>query len=508
MSYETHQKVLNDINQFMEEHNPHVRTSKWREHYHFMMPTGWINDPCGLVCADGTYHMFCQHQPYKGTWGQMFWGHSTSRDMIHWEKPEEGIAPSEDYDGWTGGGIFTGSAIYEDNEIKVFYTGCSEARQVQCMATSKDGVHFVKSEHNPIIPKAPEGTNPHDFRDPKVWKHGDWYYMVTGGTRGVSALLDESTYAKNGYGRVFLHRSQDLIHWEFVNDLVESRGELGTMLECPNFFPMDDDTFVLIYSPMGMPQRKTIYLTGKFNYDIGKFNWNVMGEVDWGYDYYAPQVFTDHTGRTLMFGWIGSWPFMPWNHLKYDTSEDGWAGSISLPRVLTLCPDGKLKFEPAQEVKSLRTDCVRNYAGQILENGVPFFYDAGADNVHCEIEVELEMEPSVSQVVFELRQVGENSTRFILDRKAGELVFDRSRAGNIENGVRRCNFESAGENRVRIHAFLDSCSMEIFADDGRTVMTNNVFSAEGETRLSVTSLGGRTALTEFNTYGMDKVISW
>ena len=118
------------------------------------------------------------------------------------------------------------------------------------------------------------------------------------------------------------------------------------------------------------------------------------------------------------------------------------------------------------------------------------------------------MEPSVSQVVFELRQVGENSTRFILDRKAGELVFDRSRAGNIENGVRRCNFESAGENRVCIHAFLDSCSMEIFADDGRTVMTNNVFSAEGETRLSVTSLGGRTALTEFNTYGMDKVISW
>lgn len=61
------------------------------------------------------------------------------------------------------------------------------------------------------------------------------------------------------------------------------------MLECPNFFPMDDDTFVLIYSPMGMPQRKTIYLTGKFNYDIGKFNWNVMGEVDWGYDYYAPR---------------------------------------------------------------------------------------------------------------------------------------------------------------------------------------------------------------------------
>ena len=117
MSYETHQKVLNDVNQFMEEHNPHVRTSKWREHYHFMMPTGWINDPCGLVCADGTYHMFCQHQPYKGTWGQMFWGHSTSRDMIHWEKPEEGIAPSEDYDGWTGGGIFTGSAIYEDSEI-------------------------------------------------------------------------------------------------------------------------------------------------------------------------------------------------------------------------------------------------------------------------------------------------------------------------------------------------------------------------------------------------------
>lgn len=507
MSNETHKRVLDKVNQYMRENNPAIRGSEWREHYHFMMPTGWINDPCGLVYADGVYHMFCQHQPYQGTWGQMFWGHAVSKDMVHWEMCGEGIAPSEEYDGWIGGGIFTGSAIYEDGEIKVFYTGCSEEKQAQCMAVSKDGMHFTKYEGNPVIAEAPAGTNPHDFRDPKVWKHGEFYYMVTGGTRGRSALLEESTYAGNGYGRVFLHRSKNLIDWEYVNDLVVSRGELGTMMECPNFFQLGDK-FVLIYSPMGMPQRKCVYLTGTFDYEIGRLHWNVMGEVDWGFDYYAPQIFSDPTGRTLMFGWIGSWPFMPWNHLKYDTSDAKWCGSISLPRVLSLCDDGRLKFEPAKETELLRTGNARTYTGVILNDSEPFFYQAGDDNIHCEIEAELEVTAAVSSIEFELRAVGEQSTKLILDLRRGEMVFDRTKSGTIEALARTCSFESAGKDRIRIRFFLDSSSMEIYADDGRTVMTNNVYSAEGETKLSVRAAGGSCKIAEMRTYGLSKVISW
>ncbi len=167
------------------------------------------------------------------------------------------------------------------------------------MASSEDGISFIKSDHNPILAEAPKGINPHDFRDPKVWKQGDFFFMVTGVTDGVSDLIEPSNYQTNGYGKVCLHRSKDLRIWEFVNYLVESKGELGTMLECPNFFPLDGK-WVLLYSPMGLPERQVIYLTGDFDEDTGKFHWTTMGSVDWGFDYYAPQHFQDNKGRNLI----------------------------------------------------------------------------------------------------------------------------------------------------------------------------------------------------------------
>lgn len=506
MSNSKHREVIAAVNEYMKSVNPEIRKSPWREHYHFMMPSGWINDPCGLVEVDGVYHMYCQHEPFSAYKGQMYWGHAKSKDMIHWEMCGEGLAPSEPYDDWKDGGIYTGSAIYVDGEIKFFYTACNEKGQVQCLATSKDGDEIVKYENNPIIGKAPDGINPHDFRDPKVWKHGEEYYMVVGGTEGESVLEEESTYSKNGYGKVLLYKSKNLIEWEFVNYLVESRGELGTMIECPNFFQIGDK-FVLVYGPMGMPERKSVYLTGNFDYRIGKFNWNVMGEVDWGFDYYAPQVFVDHTGRTIMFGWIGSWPFMPWNHLKYDTNDYNWCGSISLPRVVTICDDGKLRFEPAKEVETLRKGS-EEYKDVILDDNRPFFYDAGTDNVHCEINAVIEVEENVSKLEFGLRETEENSTKLILDLKKGEMIFDRTKSGNIEASMRHCELESAGQSEIEIRIFLDSSSVEIYTDNYRTVMTNNIFTKDGKTSLYIKSIGGQSIIKEMHTYGLEKVISW
>lgn len=98
--------------------------------------------------------------------------------------------------------------------------------QVQCIATSNDGVNFEKFEGNPVIlPNFIEGNR--DFRDPKVWKEGDLWYVVIGTT-------------KNNEGRVLLYSSPDLREWEFVSVLAESHGELGSMWECPDFFRVGD----------------------------------------------------------------------------------------------------------------------------------------------------------------------------------------------------------------------------------------------------------------------------
>ncbi|MEL0330370.1 MAG: glycoside hydrolase family 32 protein, partial [Deltaproteobacteria bacterium] len=81
---------------------------------------------------------------------------------IHWEHQPEALAPSENYDDWEGGGIFTGSAIEHQDELILFYTGCTQDRQMQCMARSSDGLIFSKSEQKPVTAEPPPEINPHD----------------------------------------------------------------------------------------------------------------------------------------------------------------------------------------------------------------------------------------------------------------------------------------------------------------------------------------------------------
>ena len=69
---------------------------------------------------------------------------------------------------------------------------------------------------------------------------------------------------------------------------------------------------MLIFAPLELEDRKAMYLVGDFDYDAGRFFPQTVGEVDWGLDYYAPQVFKDDMGRTLMMGWMESWSFHPW----------------------------------------------------------------------------------------------------------------------------------------------------------------------------------------------------
>jgi beta-fructofuranosidase len=111
-------------------------------------------------------------------------GHAKSKDLVHWIHLPVALAPSEDYDCGSKNdhGCFSGSAVVDNENLYLIYTGHSIERdpmQVQCIATSIDGINFEKSTQNPVVNQIPPaGTK--DFRDPKVWKHNDTWYMVVG----------------------------------------------------------------------------------------------------------------------------------------------------------------------------------------------------------------------------------------------------------------------------------------------------------------------------------------
>ncbi len=61
-----------------------VQQGKFRQDYHFMAETGWINDPNGLIYFKGKYH-FSINIIHIRILGPCTGGHAVSEDMIHWE---------------------------------------------------------------------------------------------------------------------------------------------------------------------------------------------------------------------------------------------------------------------------------------------------------------------------------------------------------------------------------------------------------------------------------------
>ncbi|KAI8435540.1 hypothetical protein MSG28_003836 [Choristoneura fumiferana] len=140
-------------------------------------PVGWINDPNGFSYFRLEYHVFYQYYPYDSVWGPMHWGHVASHDLVHWRHYPIALVPEEEQ-------CFSGSAVVDEDKMILMYTGHVNldaepwANETQYMAYSTNGVEFHKYEGNPVIAAAPNGSP--DFRDPKVWKHGDYWYAVIG----------------------------------------------------------------------------------------------------------------------------------------------------------------------------------------------------------------------------------------------------------------------------------------------------------------------------------------
>ncbi|MGM9680523.1 MAG: glycoside hydrolase family 32 protein [Eubacteriales bacterium] len=297
-----------------------------RQLFHFEPPKGWMNDPNGLCQKDGVYHIFYQHNPYSLKWDRMHWGHATSSDLLHFEHQPIALFPDEPYE--NEGGCFSGSAIVKDGVIHLFYTSVSrEMGQTQSTATCTDGLHFVKSEENPLIITPPAGSN-RDFRDPKVSLIDGHYYMVVAG-------------GENGVGMIFLYRSDDLTHWESLGILL-SGSEYGPILECPDFFKMGDKYF-LSFSMVSDHPYRVITLVGDF--DGQTFSPEKRFDTESGPDYYAPQSFADESGRRISFGWIHTWR-------EERPKSDVTTGALTVPREVSY-ENGILRHYPIKALQNL-----------------------------------------------------------------------------------------------------------------------------------------------------------
>ena len=433
-----------------------VTNTRWYPKYHIAAPAAWINDTNGLCFYKGQYHCFYQHHPHSAQWGPMHWGHAVSDDLIRWKHLPIALAPTNDYD---RDGCFSGSAIEKDGRLYLFYTGNIPNEQNQNMAFSDDGVHFEKYEHNPVI-VAPDDKDLDifrpDFRDPKVWQRGDTYYMVIG-----SRTKDKMR------GQALLYESEDLYDWKFKSVMMRAEGNEGDMAECVNLASVEGKD-VMIFSPQGIKRVGNMYknlfqsgyFIGKLDYETGIFVHGDFELLDYGFDFYAPQITKIPDGRTIMIGWLQSW-FTPMTE-----DVDGWAGLMTVPREVHV-KNGKVVTPPIKELAGLRL------SEKSFDNLV-FYEDTKFDGVEGDTG-ELIMDIDLAETKdfeIDLRVSDEEKSVITYDAALRLFKFNRDKAGAGGDGEREVKLPPA--DTMNLHIFLDRSSIEIFINDGEYVLSNRV----------------------------------
>lgn len=446
-----------------------INKDPWRLSYHLMPETGWLNDPNGAVQKDGVFHIYHQYVPEDATGGKTHWGHKTSKDLVHFKEEDIFLSPEMPFD---KDGVYSGSAIVKDDQIHFFYTGNVKElageyihygrEQHTVHVVSDDGFNVLKREvviHHDDYPK---GFTAH-IRDPKVFEKNGQYYMILGARKADNT------------GAMLTYQSSDLEDWQYIGNFIEGREEEGFMFECPDFFETEE-TDVLIMSPQGIQpegfqyqgQYQAGYLLGHVDWESIKFEAETkFKELDRGFDFYAPQSFTDEMGNQILWGWMGMADSSP--EFINPTVEKGWQHALTLPRVLTV-EAGQLKQRPHQAYEILR----RNE-----EKGKLELADEAFTGLSGEIyELKLAFSEGTKNVNLLLRQ----DTKIIF--QDGVITLSHGYSG-FGRRKRQIQLNKLFELRI----FSDSSSIEIFINDGEYVMTSRVYPNKGSNKINFSADG-------------------
>lgn len=469
-----------------------------RPRFHFTPPAGWINDPNGLVYLDGEYHLFYQHHPVELIWAPMHWGHAVSRDLVHWEHLPIALEPDDH------GMIFSGSAVVDRADTAGFGAGAmvavfthhrDDGRQVQSLAYSTDrGRSWTKYAGNPVLAPA---DAPVDFRDPRVF----WYGGEHGGHWVMALAVGQE---------VWFYTSPDLKSWTKAGTFGADHGSHDGVWECPELVQLPVD---------GGPERRWALIVGVqrgapaggsgTQYFVGEFDGatftsddppDTVRWADFGGDFYAAQAW--HAvpgGRTLWLAWMNNWDY------ARDTPATDYRGMMTAPRELALARDAdgvRLVQQPARELAAIRGSSHTLHDLTIAAGTTPL---PEVNGRALEIVATFRAD-SATATRFGLRvRVGRDEATVVgYNRERAALYVDRSRSGMDLPGFAAPQVVALAprDGRITLHLLVDTASLELFADDGRVTLTNQIFPRADSVGVELFAEGGEVELETLDAWAL------
>ena len=471
---------------------------KYRPLFHHTPSYGWMNDPNGMFYKDGVWHLYYQHNPYGSKWQNLSWGHSTSTDLINWKPEPEAIEPNG------LGLVFSGSCVVDSagtagfgkNAVIALYTS-ADVSQTQSLAWSTDdGTTFNIYPGNPIL------TMESEARDPNMF----WHTPTQQWVMLLAHALDHE---------MLIFTSPDLKNWTLRSSFGKGLGCQDGVWECPDLFELpvpgtDKKKWVLLCNinpggPFG--GSATQYFTGDFDGKTFTPDTDAEGKVptkwlDYGKDNYATVSWSDAPdGRRTVIGWMSNWQYAA------EAPTLQYRSANTLPREMGLFSgaDGQLYLSsaPSPELLAMRAKPVTSASHMSIGNKPRTFALPAANDGICEITLDIDPAKS-SEVALTIGNKANESITVTYDAAARTISFDRRNSGLTDfskdfPAVTTAPLFTAGRT-VSLRIYVDRSSVELFADDGRSVMTNTVFPTSPYTTLSLSSTGGKAEIRNLKIY--------
>ena len=442
-----------------------------RPTYHFVTPEGYCMpfDPNGNIFWNGRYHLGYIYQDK----GVHFWGHVSSRDLLHWRHHPPSLFPTPDS---PETGIFSGNCfINKKGEATMLYHGCGVGNSIATCA-DKNLDFWKKLPANPIIPNPPAGA-PYASWDPHGWLENDTYYAIFGGKRPA------------------IFKAKELNKWEYVGDLLAHAIEgvdINEDVSCPDLFKLGDKHLLVCISH----RLGCRYYIGDWKDE--QFYPEFHEQMSWVDNaFFAPESMEDDKGRRIMWAWIFDGRSGP------ARTASGWSGTMSIPRILWLDENNNLLMRPIEELEQLR------YHEQTLEN---LTVEANSEQTLKSIqgdtiELLIEMVPDGAEqcgVKVCCSPDGEEQTLVYYDASEKKLKIDarQSSLGEGPKNVEGGPFELKQGEILKLQVFVDKSVVEVFANERQGVMRRIYPNREDSVGVALFSNDGATQVKSVKAWEM------
>ncbi len=446
-----------------------VQADPTRPVYHFLAPARRMNDVNGFIFYKGYYHLFYQLNPQT----HWHWGHARSRDLVHWEHLPIALCPAEEQGEEH---CASGCTVINDlGQPLTFYTSMKTREDARYFAEQwvaigdSELITWKRHPANPILTEDLHGgLKIYDWRDPFIFREGHHFYLVLGGN-----LNDR----KGGEAVTPLYRAEnaELSQWKFLGILFKNPDKNIPNHECPNFFSLGDK-WILVVSPHDVQVKHYI---GTFDKQTFTFEPESQGYLNWG-SYYGTNCMLDNKGRRIIWGCVHGFK-----------EKRAWASCLTLPRVLTMRPDGHLGQEPVPELQTLRDE--HHAVSDITVSDSSYVVkDVRGDTLELLVKFKLN-----DAKIFGLRvrrsDAGRDGVTISYDGKQIDVA-----------GVTAPFRLTDSEKLLELHIFLDKSLIEVYAN-GRVCLTKVVYPGEEDLGLELFAMGGSMTISSLDVWKMKSI---